>query len=234
MSPALFRAHLELFATSGYDVVTVSTALERLASDSFEPTVALTFDDAYADFAENALPALREYGLPATLFVPTAYVCRTAAWLRREGETQRPIMSWDDLREAVRAGIECGAHSHSHPELDRLDNRALALKVCRPKELLKTQLDCKIRTFAYPFGFHSRRVRDAARKSYAAACEVGNRVCDSDSDRYALPRCSVTDTTSTSELALLLQRRSGRRHVAVSTSKRIVWQARRRWLPSRA
>jgi peptidoglycan/xylan/chitin deacetylase (PgdA/CDA1 family) len=33
----------------------------------------LTFDDAYADFAGAAWPALRRRGLPASLFVPTAY-----------------------------------------------------------------------------------------------------------------------------------------------------------------
>ena len=33
----------------------------------------LTFDDAYRDFATNAWPTLKRYGLPATLFVPTAY-----------------------------------------------------------------------------------------------------------------------------------------------------------------
>ncbi len=33
----------------------------------------LTVDDAYADFAEHAWPALRARGLPVVLFVPTAY-----------------------------------------------------------------------------------------------------------------------------------------------------------------
>jgi peptidoglycan/xylan/chitin deacetylase (PgdA/CDA1 family) len=33
----------------------------------------LTFDDAYCDFARHAWPVLRAHGLPATLFVATAY-----------------------------------------------------------------------------------------------------------------------------------------------------------------
>jgi len=36
-------------------------------------SVLLTVDDAYADFAEHAWPALRARGLPVVLFVPTAY-----------------------------------------------------------------------------------------------------------------------------------------------------------------
>src|SRR5579872_119503 len=35
--------------------------------------VLITFDDAYRDFAEVAWPILRQFRLPATLFVPTAY-----------------------------------------------------------------------------------------------------------------------------------------------------------------
>ena len=35
--------------------------------------VLVTFDDAYRDFAEHAWPVLRRHGVPATLFVPTAY-----------------------------------------------------------------------------------------------------------------------------------------------------------------
>jgi len=36
-------------------------------------SVLITFDDAYTDFAEIAWPILKQFRLPATLFVPTAY-----------------------------------------------------------------------------------------------------------------------------------------------------------------
>jgi peptidoglycan/xylan/chitin deacetylase (PgdA/CDA1 family) len=52
--------------------------------------VLLTFDDAYRDFATLAWPLLRERGLPATVFIPTAYAADTqlAFW-------------WDRLYRAV-------------------------------------------------------------------------------------------------------------------------------------
>ena len=44
----------------------------------------VTFDDAYRDFASNAWPVLRRHGIPATLFVPTAYPDRdTHFWWDR-------------------------------------------------------------------------------------------------------------------------------------------------------
>jgi peptidoglycan/xylan/chitin deacetylase (PgdA/CDA1 family) len=56
-------------------VVSITDVLERARGGPRLParSVLLTFDDAYADFDEHAWPALRARGLPAVLFVPTAY-----------------------------------------------------------------------------------------------------------------------------------------------------------------
>jgi peptidoglycan/xylan/chitin deacetylase (PgdA/CDA1 family) len=48
-------------------------ALRRGRMELPPGAVAVTFDDAYEDFAEHAWPVLRRLGLPVTLFVPTAY-----------------------------------------------------------------------------------------------------------------------------------------------------------------
>ena len=53
-------------------------------------SVAVTFDDAYADFAEHAWPVMRDLGLPATLFVPTTY----------PGEPDR-VFWWDRLYRSL-------------------------------------------------------------------------------------------------------------------------------------
>lgn len=52
--------------------------------------VVVTFDDGYRDFQEHARPVLRRYGVPATLFVPTAY----------PDNAQRAFW-WDRLHAAV-------------------------------------------------------------------------------------------------------------------------------------
>src|SRR5258708_32795391 len=58
-----------------YHVVGMPQLLKAVANGVPLPNraVLITFDDAYADFAETAWPILKRFGLPATMFVPTAY-----------------------------------------------------------------------------------------------------------------------------------------------------------------
>jgi peptidoglycan/xylan/chitin deacetylase (PgdA/CDA1 family) len=69
---AMFERHLEWIA-SRFDVVN----LEELASPRARrarPRAAITFDDGYRDVYEQAFPLLARKGLPATVFVVTAFV----------------------------------------------------------------------------------------------------------------------------------------------------------------
>ena len=58
-----------------FRVISLEEAVSALQGRSSLPPRALlfTFDDAYRDFAAHAWPVLRSHGLPAVLFVPTAY-----------------------------------------------------------------------------------------------------------------------------------------------------------------
>lgn len=58
-----------------YQVVSVHQVLEAIEKSQPLPkrAVLITFDDAYADFANIAWPILKQLRLPATMFVPTAY-----------------------------------------------------------------------------------------------------------------------------------------------------------------
>lgn len=74
----LDRAHFDrlmgLVARS-FRIVTVGQALIELAQGRVAPrTLAITFDDGYADNAEIALPILQRHGIAATFFVATGFL----------------------------------------------------------------------------------------------------------------------------------------------------------------
>jgi peptidoglycan/xylan/chitin deacetylase (PgdA/CDA1 family) len=57
------------------------------------PSVALTFDDAYLNNLEYAIPVLRKFGCPCTIFVPVGYI-----------DTDTPFW-WDLLESWIRNAI---------------------------------------------------------------------------------------------------------------------------------
>ncbi len=73
VDPRVFKKHA-LFLKEHADVVGIEEFLASLSSNIRKPLITLTFDDGYASFAQEILPTLQAHRLPATWFVPTAFV----------------------------------------------------------------------------------------------------------------------------------------------------------------
>jgi peptidoglycan/xylan/chitin deacetylase (PgdA/CDA1 family) len=75
VSPELFEARLQALADGGYNVLPLYEGLSLLRRGALpEKAVVLTFDDGFADFYLRALPLLKKFGFPATLYLTTYYV----------------------------------------------------------------------------------------------------------------------------------------------------------------
>lgn len=74
-TPEAFRAQVEAIARR-LRVLTLDEAVDRLATPGpwREPAALITFDDGYRDNFEVAAPILRGLGVPATFFLPTAFL----------------------------------------------------------------------------------------------------------------------------------------------------------------
>jgi peptidoglycan/xylan/chitin deacetylase (PgdA/CDA1 family) len=90
-------------------------------------------------------------------------------------------------------GIEIGNHSLLHHPLDVLPKPVLDKEIRDSTERLAQELGAPVRSFAYPHGYHSGRVRaTVARYGYDNACEVGRRLSEPGRARFAVPRLHVT------------------------------------------
>jgi peptidoglycan/xylan/chitin deacetylase (PgdA/CDA1 family) len=186
-SLADFRAHLETLKTGGYVVLPLADIVERLRSGVPLPErcVAITVDDAFRSFLKGAVPLLREYGYPATLFV-------------NSGEMDGPdYLSWDELQRLGENNIEIGNHSAAHDYL--LDRRAGESKtVWRErvkKEIQRAQVDLTAklgrapRLFAYPYGEFSHDLMDVVRElGFVAAVGQQSGAIGRGQELFALPR----------------------------------------------
>ena len=229
--PAVFADQLDGLVAAGMQTITAGQMLAAVksgkADDIPDRAVVLTFDDAFADFESAALPALLERRMVATVFVPTAFIGRRASWLDDIGEGYRRHMAGSQLRAVRAAGIECGAHSHSHPQLDRLGSPCeLADEIRRPRCILEDLLNEPVTTFAYPFGYHSGAVRRAvANSGYVGAFRVDNvRSRPLDDDLFALPRMTVTPRLNASNIINAIERRRTVVSDGYATSKRHGWR----------
>lgn len=76
----IFRWQMELLA-SCFNVLPLHDAVQMLQTERMPPrAVAITFDDGYRSTHDLALPILREFGLPATVFVTTGHMEKGSMW----------------------------------------------------------------------------------------------------------------------------------------------------------
>jgi peptidoglycan/xylan/chitin deacetylase (PgdA/CDA1 family) len=94
VSETVFEGQLRLLAREGLVPVTVSEGLRRLESGEPGHTVAMSFDDGYADNVWRALPRLQAVGGHATFYL--------AAGLMEE----RRAPWWDELADALERTTE--------------------------------------------------------------------------------------------------------------------------------
>ncbi len=232
--PADFAGQMDHLAAAGYQPLSAADlARRRAAGDIPARPVVLTFDDAFTDFETMVMPILQEHGFPATLYVPTAYVGRTASWLRDCDEDRRPVLSWRALGDIVSAGIEVSSHSHTHPQLDRMALPLVEDEVRRSGETLEDFLGVPVEGFAYPFGYWNRDVRSTvAAAGYSYACAVGELAATAAADTLTLPRVTVAGGLGVDSFSRLLAVRPTPAARLSSEIKRWAWQAMRRHIRS--
>lgn len=145
ISPDTFRSRLQLLKKSNCAVLPLDQAIQRLyANDLPERAVAITFDDGTSDFSRKAFPLLKEFDLPATLYLTTFYseyqrpvfdlVCSYLLWKGRNaildleqltGQDLRTELTNNEVREAALSQIHAFARARklSADEKDELAAR---------------------------------------------------------------------------------------------------------------
>lgn len=167
--------------------------------------VLITFDDGYAGVHRHALPVLAKHGFTASLFV-------TTGWIQGpydNGEALDTMLDWDQVRELAAGGVEIGGHSHTHPQLDMLDDDRLRFELRRCRHIVADELGARPVSFAYPYGYSSRRVRVAVRETgFAQSLAVGNALARRAQGPYALRRVTVRRSTGIAEFERLVEGRA--------------------------
>ena len=185
-----FRAQMAFLRHAGYRVISMADACRALFGNHALPgrAVVLSFDDGYENFADEALPVLREFGYPSVLFAVSGLLGKRADWLSDDGE--KPLLlDWRRLGELRESRVDIGSHSVSHARLSRLDPAQAWHEIADSKAALEDVLGEAVDFFAYPYGDYNPAVRDAvARAGYQAAVTCSRGAANTAPKPFEIPR----------------------------------------------
>ncbi len=216
VTPLAFRRQLEGLLARGYRAWPLRQLVEMSAEGIAPPpkSFVITFDDGYESLYRNAWPVLQSLNIPATIFLPTAYLDSPEPFpcddWEGAGASSVPAHSWrimstEQCREMMAGGlIDFGAHTHTHERfLGKREAFAHDLELCL--DVLRERFGIESPAFAFPFGANSPELIETARSAGVSCCMSTRptRVRPGD-DPFSWGRFDVEDRDSPAVLAAKL------------------------------
>ena len=173
---------MEALAASSVKVVPLAEILDHPSA------IAITFDDAFGNLADHAVPVLASLSLPATIFAVSGYCGKRNQWpTQPAGIPDMPLLSWAALRDLPKE-IALGAHTVTHPHLTALSEADMRREVLDSREEIEQRTGRPVTTFAYPYGTADARTTALVRQHFAIGCGTRLNFTLVDADRAQLPR----------------------------------------------
>lgn len=181
VSKERFESDLE-FLTEHYEVADIPTVAE--ASDDNSKQVALTVDDGFKNFFTNALPLLKEFEVPATVFVVSGEVTGHKTNLNANA-----TLNSEQICQLVQEDlITIGNHTKTHPNLSKVTGERLREEIIAAQQYLESKFGITVDQFCYPSGDVSNEALSVVRESHAYATTTQPALVTGDMEPHLLPR----------------------------------------------
>lgn len=192
VAPDNFREQMAYLANNGYTTIDFEDLSRAIADkqDLPDKPVIITLDDGYRDNYENAFPVLKEFGLTATIFLPTEFI-------DRGGEA---YMTWEMIEEMSAAGIYFAPHTKSHIDLRGQSRDTLIWQILGSQETIAAHVGYTPRYFSYPSGRYDENTVTILKELdfWGAVTTLGGKWHGFE-DRYEWTRLRVHNYTVLSE-----------------------------------
>ncbi len=187
ISPERFIAQMDYLAKNNFNVVPLAELTEKLKRGDALPdkTVAITFDDSYADIYTSAYPILKKRGWPFTFFVNTDAV-----------GSGKLFVTWDQLREMAKHGVTIANHTTKHEHIVRLQRNEtqdawsarLLADINAAQKKIETEIGSAPKLFAYPYGEYNATAKKILKDLGYFAFTQQAGVLGVDTNLQTLPR----------------------------------------------
>ena len=163
--------------------------LDDLLLPETDQGITITFDDGMRSLYKQALPVLRDHAKPAHLYLTTGSVGKNNRWpTQPEAAPGFDMLTWQEIEQLHAAGIFIDSHTHSHPDMRKLDEQAMQQECETADLLIEERLGRRPQYFAYPYGYKNESVCSFARHRYKATVTTELKTLGSDEDFATLPR----------------------------------------------
>ena len=180
--PEDFAAQLDYLTAEGYTTITPQEyARARKGKQQLpEKPVILSFDDGYEDNHRVILPMLEERGMKAVFYVVTNDIGLPG------------YMTWDDLFDLERHGMEIGSHTANHIPLTTLPTEKQREELHLSKLMLEWKGMKTIYSFSYPNGaYDDSIVAMLAEEDYLTAVTGEAGLNNTETNPYLLHRVNI-------------------------------------------
>ena len=191
-----FEEQMQWLKTNGYTVIPLKEAVFYLQGKiASVPTksVVVTIDDGRITVYQHALPIVKKYNIPVTLFIYPSIISH-----------EPYAMTWGQLKTLQQTGLfDIQDHTYSHPNFKQEKKHLSAAsyqnfvhrELAGSKKTLEAKMGTPVTLLAWPFGIYNNDVEQAAAKlGFTMAFSIGYR-CAAKSDRaMAVPRYMILQT----------------------------------------
>jgi peptidoglycan/xylan/chitin deacetylase (PgdA/CDA1 family) len=153
----------------------------------------LSFDDGYSDVFVYAQDIFKKLSGRVIIFLVAGKIGRVNDWDSSCELAGKPLLSWEQIGELRKSGVQFGSHSLTHADLRKLENEELNREIRESKRILEEKLDQPIDGFSYPFGFFNNRVITALRNGgYKWAVTTSDSVWEGLANPYRIRRITIS------------------------------------------
>lgn len=178
-----FRAEMQYLKESGYKFATFREYLWRMENKVpfSKNSVIVTLDDGYEDNYTNAYPVLKEFNIPATIFIITSTTDKNGAYITSS-----------QLKEMSSTLIDFESHTVSHNELSTMPYNKQVEELKNSKAYLENLLGKKIELISYPSGRYNENTIKACKETgYKAAVTTKPGNANILGDPYTITRVRI-------------------------------------------
>lgn len=195
LSISRLEEQIKYIKDNNYQTIFINQ-LEEL--ENHQKPVALTFDDGYENFYQNAFPILKKYNQKATLNVITQFIDKPN------------YVTSNQIKEMEKSGlISIESHTSTHQDLSKINNELIISELKKSQDYLKKEFNINSIVICYPSGKYNKKILEDVKESYKYGLTTTNDIYDSKIDNFLeIPRIRINRNATLKSFIYYLQKSS--------------------------